>query len=350
MLQRFYAYLQVDRPFLLGIFCFSYFLVISNRVRAGMVSWYTFTPEAPIVTFCSALLIFLLVRYCLNRFQHTDDGQLSWLKMLQIICVSLLVYLAFNNSISLLISVMFNTVERNFSPNLLLSKNLGDIVDVVLFAGIYLARYHWQAASRYQQQVADYNQQLAQLTIQQLKAQLNPHFIFNALNTLDELINVDQKQASRYLHDFAALYRLSMHNATQQLVPLAQEIEFAEYYFKLMQTRVGPGYQLAIDPALRSNQSLLPPFSLQLLLENVFLHNHGSLAAPLLVDISLQQQRVVVSNPLQPSAKKTRSGNGIGLTNLAKQFLFLTGRNLDISQANQRFSVSLPLVEEQPSV
>src|SRR5690606_35464442 len=112
-----------------------------------------------------------------------------------------------------------------------------------------------------------YNQQLAELKIQQLKAQLNPHFVFNSLNTLDELISDDPHQASDYLHHFADLYRISLKNADQQLIGLADELAFSEHYFSLMQVRFGNGYRLDITKPTVTSTAKIPPFTLQVLLE-----------------------------------------------------------------------------------
>ena len=349
MLQRVMTYLQVDRTFLLLVFVFSYFLVISNRVRAGMLSWYTFTPEGPVVQWCSALLIFVLLRYWLNRQQTANNKPLNWRHYLQVLLVALLCYLTFSNGLGLLIAVVFGNVGRNFSAQMMLQSNLGHVVDVVLYAGIYLAYSHNKQAEHYKQALADYQQQLAQLKIQQLKTQLNPHFVFNSLNTLDELISVAPEQASQYLHDFAGLYRLSIHNSAEQLVPLSQELAFAQHYFQLMQTRFAEGYQLHIGPMATSAQFLLPPFTLQLLLENVFLHNHGSAAEPVLVDIQLQQNRLQVRNTKRPKPQAV-SGQGVALANLSKQFLFLVNNDIEISSDSQYFSVILPLIEEASDV
>tara|TARA_R110002126_G_scaffold12196_30_gene53302 strand:- start:1933 stop:2982 length:1050 start_codon:yes stop_codon:yes gene_type:complete len=349
MLHRWFNYLQVDRTFLLLIFIFSYFLVISNRVRAGMLSWYTFTPEGPLVNFLAALVIFTLVRFWLNRLQATPQSVGGALQYLSIFGISLLCYLAFTNSIGLLIAIMFGNLARNFNAQSLLYSNLTHVVDSVLYAGIYLTYFHFKQAQRYRQQLADYNQQLAQLKIQQLKAQLNPHFVFNALNTLDELISVDPSHASNYLHDFADLYRLSLQHAERQLVPLSQELAFARHYFQLMQSRLGEGYSLTITVNQAEANYLMPPFSLQLLLENALVHNGGSLQRPLQVEISLQQDYLQISNPLLPKRHKA-AGNGVGLANLGKQWLFLTGKNIDLNQDEQQFTVRLPLIREQAHV
>jgi hypothetical protein len=350
MYQRLLTYLQLDRTFLLLIFIFSYFLVISNRVRSGMLSWYTFTPEGPVVQFCSALLIFLLLRFWLNRCKVSAEKPLNWRQYISIFCITLLCYLAFNNGIGLLIAALFGNIARNFNAETLLHSNLSDIFNAMIYAGIYLAYSHSKQAEQYRQQLAEFQQQLSQLKIQQLKAQLNPHFVFNSLNTLDELINIDPKHASDYLHDFSALYRLSIHNAEQQLVSLSQELAFAQHYFQLMQTRLGEGYQLHIDEAIDNTAHFfLPPFTLQLLLENVFIHNHGSAAKPLTVQIQLQQNGLTVRNPQQPK-NYTPESNGIGLTNLSKQFLFLTGKNINITNDVDYFSVCLPLLLEQSYV
>lgn len=341
MLQRFMSYLQVDRTFLVLVFVFSYFLVISNRVKAGMVSWYTFTPEGPVSQFIAALFIFTLLRFWLSRPAPGTGQQFRWHHYAKTIVAALLCYLVLSNGTGFLIALAFDNVARNFNPQTLLLSNLSYLADMVIYAGIYLAYTHSKQVETYRGQLADYQQQLAQLKIQQLKAQLNPHFVFNSLNTLDELIATDPDQASQYLHDFSELYRISLQNTEQQLVPLTQELEFAKRYFQLLLTRLGAGYQLIIE-AKEPDLYLLPPFSLQLLLENALQHNQASPTKPLPIRVCLGDE-LVISHPLQLRSQ-AQSGHGIGLQNLTKQFLFLTGKGVSIKQTQDSFSVTLPLI------
>ena len=97
MFQRFLVYLQLDRTFLFLIFLLSYVLVISNRVQAGVISWYTLTPEGPIAQFVSALLIFVLVRYWMNWLM-AQKQQYRWQQYGLISLLSFLAYLALSNS------------------------------------------------------------------------------------------------------------------------------------------------------------------------------------------------------------------------------------------------------------
>ena len=345
MFQRFLVYLQLDRTFLFLIFLLSYVLVISNRVQAGVISWYTLTPEGPIAQFVSALLIFVLVRYWMNWLM-AQKQQYRWQQYGLISLLSLLAYLALSNSSAFVIALAFDTVQRNFNPHTLLANNLSSMVNVVFYGGIYLAYCHFQQLSQYRLQLQQYNQQLAELKIQQLKAQLNPHFVFNSLNTLDELISADPNQASDYLHHFADLYRLSLKNADQKLVSIADELAFSKHYFTLMQVRLGDSYRLQIHGDEDAGAAKIPPFTLQVLLENVFLHNKASSSAPIDVDVALTEDSVTVSH-IKRAKTRVQQGNGIGLKNLTRQLHFLTGRELRVDSGEQCFSVTVPLVTKE---
>lgn len=347
MLQRYLAYLQLDRRFVLLVFVLSYLMVISTRVQAGLISWYTLTPEGPLAQFIAAMLIFTLMRFWINR-QSISDTKPRWQQYSMIGVLSLLLYLLLTNTLSLVVALLFNTVQRNFNGPSLLANNFTNVINVVFYGGIYLAYYHYQQLARYREQLELYNQQLAQAKIQQLKAQINPHFVFNSLNTLDELIAVDPAQASEYLQHFADLYRLSLKSADQQLINVQDEISFSQHYFKLMQVRLGEGYQLQFNAPSSPVNAQVPPFTLQVLLENVFLHNNASAAAPLQVQLTLTADSLSVSHRRQPKSTPT-DGNGIGLKNLARQLQFLTGRPLQIHASEQQFSVTVPLFLEENS-
>lgn len=345
MFQRVLKYLQLDRTFLLLSFLLSYVLVISNRVQAGVISWYTLTPEGPVAQFISALLIFALVRYWMNRLAVAEQ-QYRWQQYALVGVLSLFAYLLLTNSMSLAVALLFNTLQRNFNPQTLLATNLSSVVNVVLYGGIYLAYSHFQQLARYRLKLEQYNQQLAELKIQQLKAQLNPHFVFNSLNTLDELISDDPQQASDYLHHFADLYRISLKNADQQLVKLTEELAFSKHYFRLMQVRLGDGYRLDVSDNTVSNTAKIPPFTLQVLLENVFIHNQASSAAPVKVAVQFTDDSVTVSHNRRAKSRASQ-GNGIGLKNLARQLQFLTGKQLNIDASEQHFSVTVPLITKE---
>lgn len=198
-----------------------------------------------------------------------------------------------------------------------------------------------------QQQMIVENQQLRTESIRNqyeaLKNQLNPHMLFNSLNTLQSLIRETPARAVDYTQELSRVLRYTLQSNESRFVTLAEELAFAEAYIFLMKMRYEENlsFDVAVDKQLRDR--LLPPMSLQVLIENAIKHNEISNRRPLAVSIRTQGETLVVCNPIQ--AKLTGSaGPGIGLDNLAKRYQLLGHREVSISMDNGRFCVRIPLL------
>lgn len=198
-----------------------------------------------------------------------------------------------------------------------------------------------------QQQVIVENQQLRTESIRNqyeaLKNQLNPHMLFNSLNTLQSLIRETPARAVDYTQELSRVLRYTLQSNESRFVTLAEELAFAEAYIFLMKMRYEENltFDVAVDKQLRDR--LLPPMSLQVLIENAIKHNEISNRRPLAVSIRTQGETLVVCNPIQ--AKLTGSaGPGIGLDNLSKRYQLLGHREVAISMDNGRFCVRIPLL------
>lgn len=176
-----------------------------------------------------------------------------------------------------------------------------------------------------------------------LQQQVQPHFLFNSLNTLDSLIGTDDESAHRYVAQLAANYRYIMHNDSE--VTLEEELEFTHSYMYMMQIRHGNEhlrFEEHIDPVFLGARIL--PISLQLLVENAIKHNVISQRHPLTVTIATTPDgQLIVSNPVQPRSDSPLS-NGIGLDNLSKRYQLFFHREISISATANTFSVSIPLI------
>ncbi|MBQ6956539.1 MAG: histidine kinase [Bacteroidales bacterium] len=179
-----------------------------------------------------------------------------------------------------------------------------------------------------------------------LENQLDPHFLFNSLNTLSGLIGSDDNKAKKYLQQLASSYRYIMQS--RHLVDLDQELQFVKSYCEMIQIRYGENITFVrdINPDVLHYQII--PISIQLLIENALKHNTVSSRHPLTVTLSTTDHNTFrVSNPIQPKQENT-SGMGLGLANLAKRYSLLCDKEIDISKNNGIFSVEVPVIP--PSV
>ena len=180
---------------------------------------------------------------------------------------------------------------------------------------------------------------LIQLT--SLKNQLNPHFLFNSLNTLSWLINEDKDKSQRYLQKLSQVLRYSLSMQEQSLVSLKEELTLVDSYIFLLQMRFGDN--LKIVQNIENTNFQIPPLSLQLLIENAIKHNVISTASPLSIWIELKSgNQLVVRNSL--NLKPNSAGTGIGLVNLNERFKILANKAVEIEQNQAEFIVTLPLI------
>ncbi|RPH33302.1 MAG: hypothetical protein EHM93_05705 [Bacteroidales bacterium] len=178
-----------------------------------------------------------------------------------------------------------------------------------------------------------------------LKGQINPHFLFNSLNTLASLINIDKVRATKYVEEFSMLYRRLLDSNSEMLVPLKEELHFLSSYIYLQKIRFGDNLQFIFEIEDNDFDKLVPPLSLQLLIENALKHNEVSEDFPLEISIKSSGDNLVISNPLQPKMI-TVTRKGIGLENLSKRYLQVSDRDLVFEKTEKEFIIKIPLIDE----
>ncbi|MDR2883173.1 MAG: histidine kinase [Alistipes sp.] len=178
-----------------------------------------------------------------------------------------------------------------------------------------------------------------------LKNQVNPHFLFNTLSTLDAIVAVDPSRAREYIQKFSSVFRYTLRN--NDTVTLADELDFVRNYADLMQIRHGNSLRIEFAVDNRWGGCLLVPMAVQSLVENAIKHNSFSESSPLIVSIeTTSTPELVVSNPYRPK-EYPEAGEGVGLANLAERYRLKWRREIAVSNADGFFRVSLPLIPPQ---
>lgn len=179
----------------------------------------------------------------------------------------------------------------------------------------------------------------AQAELAALRAQVDPHFLFNALNTLSGLVEARPADARAFVEDLARVYRALLDSRGRALVPLAEELELARAYAGLLHLRFGDAVRVEVAPVPPAGWSV-PPGAVQLLLENVVRHNAVDPADPLPVRVGVEGDRLLVTHPRRP--RPPRPGAGLGLANLDARCRAATGRAVEV-HAGAEFRVAVPL-------
>lgn len=185
----------------------------------------------------------------------------------------------------------------------------------------------------------------AEAELKALKSQIDPHFIFNSLNTLSHLIEEKPAKAKLFNDQLADVYRYILQHKKQELVLLREEMYFLNDYFSLLQTRFENAVQLTIEvPEPEFVAYLIPPISLQLLVENAIKHNEFSNRNPLIITIKREEDQLVVSNKVYKKEQRKASSK-IGLHNLNERYKLTTGKAITVSGDNDIFVVDLPVLK-----
>jgi hypothetical protein len=176
-----------------------------------------------------------------------------------------------------------------------------------------------------------------------LTNEMDPHFIFNSLNTLNHLIVNQPRQAHLFNNKLAQVYKYFLINKTRELISLKDEMEFIDNYFFLLQIRHDGKLQLQIELPEESSHAMIPPCAVQLLIENAIKHNEFTEDKPLLIKISMNGQYVCVTNNSKPKPYAINS-TGIGLKNLSSRYRIIAKKNIEIEKGSESFTVKLPLI------
>ncbi|WP_138993187.1 sensor histidine kinase [Larkinella sp. C7] len=210
-----------------------------------------------------------------------------------------------------------------------------------LYEGQHLYRQWWTTYYEAEQ----LKKENLQSQLDSLKAQINPHFLFNSLSTLSSLVTEDAKQAERFIEELASVYRYVLQTNEQLLTSLDHELTFIRAYFNLLQMRFGRSVELDITVEERYLDFLVPPLTLQLLVENAVKHNVALPTKPLLIRIYTDEaQNLFVVNSLQKKQNVIPS-NRTGLANITTKYRLLKQPEVVVRQTDDCFQVMIPLIE-----
>ena len=184
----------------------------------------------------------------------------------------------------------------------------------------------------------------AEAELEALKNQIDPHFIFNSLNTLSYLIDETPLKARQFNDNLADVYRYILQNKATDLVLLGEEINFIRDYFSLLTIRFETAVKLIIDIEEKNyDQFFLPPISLQILLENAIKHNEFSESGPLIIVVSMMNEELMVRNRIKIKAQHKPSSR-IGLQNLNERYRLITNKEIIVKNDGTDFTVYLPIL------
>lgn len=287
----------------------------------------------------SVVTLTLVIRWIIGRFPNVDQTAPRLVAMLLVVGLLTMVLAAFDvwaYSITPGLEVQF--IWENIWPIMI----LGAFFDVFLCAmlGLFYSLEQWKQNQAESERL---ERESLQHQFDALKGQVNPHFLFNSLNTLSALIGDDQDKAEEFVEDLAKIYRYILQASKTELVPVQAEFNFLHTYARLLGARYGESLHI-IEPEPYVGELLVPPLVLQVLIDNAIKFNTMSKAKPLTIKIEIAfSQRIMVQNNIQSKVRALGTDQG-GLAGIRVKYHALSNRELRVEETAEYFTVTIPLL------
>ena len=214
-----------------------------------------------------------------------------------------------------------------------------------MIIAIYEAIYFYQQLKKSIQEEEQSKQMITQAHLDALRNQAQPHFLFNSLNTLRDIIDQDSKEdAKQFVNKLSDVYRFILESGSANLITLREEVKFAKAYLHIQSERFGKNLDFTWNVDESGLDTLIVPMSLQLLLENAIKHNVISRSTPLEIIIKTTTNHLSVENKIQ--AKSTQlASTKLGLKNIKKRYSLISDTPVNVSDTDGCFVVTIPLIE-----
>ncbi len=252
--------------------------------------------------------------------------------------------IVFNNLLGYLADdIIFKDGPGHFSSDILISSNSAAIFCTIMIIAIYESIYFMNALRQSVEETEKLKRENLSAQLNALRTQVNPHFLFNNLNTLSSIIPEDPKQAVDFVQQLSKVYRHILEVKDEKSIPLKDELDVLRAYAFLLKTRFGHNLQIDIDVAEEKMQKRIVPLSLQLLMENAIKHNIVSADRPLKINVYAENGSLLVSNNLQKK-NQLHESTGIGLDNIRNRYKLLSDKIVEVTESGNNFTVSIPLL------
>ncbi|HTE30495.1 MAG TPA: sensor histidine kinase [Chryseolinea sp.] len=323
------------------------FFGIAIPLVTGMINGQNFSNLQIKLSFLYTIFIAFLI-WEGNRFLHYSlRSYFDWInKPIQKISILVLSITFYTVPVSVLLLVgwykLFTADPVDW--NTITEACLAIMISVIFITHVYETVYLVKESESEMIRNEQLERAKVEAELEALKNQIDPHFIFNSLNTLSHLIEERPVKAKLFNDNLADVYRYILQNKARDLVLLKDEMSFLESYFLLLKIRFEAAVTLIIEISEeQADHYLIPPISLQLLAENAIKHNEFSDDVPLVFKVSLRNDELIVWNALSKKELRKPSSR-IGLQNLRERYRLTTAKEIGINENAEEFVVTLPLL------
>lgn len=222
---------------------------------------------------------------------------------------------------------------------------IGMLISVIILA-IEISTQFFKQWKQSMLEAEKYKTESVEAQLQNLKNQINPHFLFNNMSVLSSLVYKDQDKAVDFINQLSKVYRYLLDNRNSELVTLESELEFIKSYNYLLQIRFDTNLIFKIEIRSDKMAMLIPPMSIQMLIENAIKHNEISEELPLTISIESEDNNIRVTNNLQLRSNQETSSKS-GLQNIKDRYKYYTDKLVVANQDTTAFTVTLPLLNSK---
>jgi len=328
------------------------FYKVLIAIAIALLFKFLFAPEPGMMGF--DLIVITIVIVILWEGNKIIDGWLNtkynWIKSPKKRVVAQAIAFTLFTSLILFL-LMFTLHQIRISDSRLADRRGPGLREIFLPAlffalaliAIYISFNFFKAWKNSLLEVEKYKTQSTEAQLQNLKNQINPHFLFNNLSVLTSLVYKNQDKAVDFINELSKVYRYVLDNKNSELVTLYEELEFLTHYTYLLKIRFENAVSFSFKVDENNKHSYLPPMCLQMLVENTIQHNEASQAKPLQVSIYTNNNTLTIENNIQaridePGSSKT------GLRNIQSRYSYFTDKRVEISNDGKIFKVTLPLM------
>jgi two-component system, LytTR family, sensor kinase len=310
--------------------------------RAPFLTW-----EKYLATFATTAVIWLGNRYIMiysrRKFPQFDKVR----RRLFFQAVWMLLFTLVSN---MALGILFDDIFHKDLPypqslsDKLVHSNAAAIFCTIMVIAVYESIFFSHQLRHSIEETEHLKRESLNAQLDALRTQVNPHFLFNNLNTLVSLIPENPTQATKFVQQMSKVYRHILEVKDEKSILLSKELEVLEAYYFLLKTRFGDNLEIKIDIPCEKLDKKIVPLSLQLLMENAIKHNIVSSDRPLKINLFTENGSLVMDNNLQMK-KQVSESTGIGLDNVRNRYKLISNREVIVTETATNFTVSIPLIE-----
>ncbi|WP_374464201.1 sensor histidine kinase [Chryseobacterium sp.] len=291
---------------------------------------------SPAITAAFSIIMWYINIYMLNRTKRRQH--ISYSRLMVVLAFGMVIMFGLAWIQQLILS------HINFGPVMLMVEVRGILINLVCYMFLTLLQNNY-TGQQIQLELEKVKSDNLGAQYELLKQQINPHFLFNSLNTLKLMAETHDEETVDFIVKLSDFYRFTLESRKLDLISVQEEMKIVDAYLFLQKARFGEGIRFTNELGKEINTTLIPPFTLQLLVENCIKHNIVSQSKPLHIKIYSTDNQIVIENPIQRKMN-TEDSLGVGLDNIKMRYKHLLEKDIVIHSNEQTFQIKLPLIHE----